>query len=215
MKKMITVLFVGFTLITVCLIYLLRSGVSLRTAPLIKPSVIQGDLRVVARAVLLRMSREFQDAHYVNWGILPETEESMRLMRYFKEEHENIFKRPVHSIENAETASINELRECPKPCWLMLPETKANELGPNAFVEEKIRPLNEPYFNLTYIPFSPVGDVPESCTSQKRLTLECLKLVSIHEAQRKMEKGRRYFFMRKYIDKDHFLFVQTNGSQRE
>ncbi len=206
MKKIVLILSIAFLLISACMIYLVKVGVSLRSAPIIDVSVISPDLHNIADGVVFRLSPEFQSAHYVIWGFLPQSEDSQKVLELLKAEYEKIFHTPVHLLEDAETASPEEIRSCAKPCWLLLPNKKANELTLNDFIDLKVRPLGLDYFNITWVPFSKVEDVPPYCIEEKRLTLGCLKALAIQEAAKKMKHGHQYFFMKKYNDKDFFLF---------
>ncbi|HEY8271505.1 MAG TPA: hypothetical protein VIG33_11505 [Pseudobdellovibrionaceae bacterium] len=208
MKKITILLCLAFILISACMLYLVKVGVSLRSAPLIAASVISPDRQNIAEGVVFRLSPEFQNAHYVLWGFLPLSPESQKIFELLKAEYEKIFRQPVHVLANAETASAEEIRTCEKPCWLLLPMDKANELTPNELINLKIRPLGENYFNVTWVPFAKREQVSSHCMAEKRLTLECLRTLAIEESQKKMKPGAQYFFMKKYNEKDFFLFFQ-------
>lgn len=180
----------------------------MRSAPIIRPSEISEDRYNIAHGIIYRLSPEFQDSHYVLWGFLPQSSESQRIFAHFRTEYERVFQHPVHLYENAETASLEDLLACEKPCWLLLPQEKAHELTKNNFITEKIQPLGRPFISVTWLPFSKLEEVPEYCVREKRLTLECLKVLGIHESQRKMKPGHQYFFLKKYNERDFFLFFQ-------
>jgi hypothetical protein len=170
--------------------------------------VISPDRQNIAAGIVFRLSPEFQNAHYVLWGFLPQSGESWKVFELIKAEYEKILQRNVNLLANAETASLEEIRSCEKPCWLLLPKEKANELTSNEFIDRKVRPLGQGYFNVTWVPFSKPEDVPQYCIEEKRLTLECLRVLAIQESQKKMHPGNQYFFMKKYNEKDFFLFFQ-------
>ncbi len=213
MKKVMAALALSLLIISACIFYLLRTGISLRPAPLIMPSVMSEDQSHVASAIVHRLFQEFQDSHYVLWGVLPETEDSVRILNLAVQEYEKTFHLSVNFIRDAETASEEYLRACKKPCWLLISNKKANQLDlkPEAgsFIESHLRPLNLPFFTLTFIPFQKNTVVTDECNNQKRLSLDCLVSVSVREAIRKMkDPSKRYFFMNKYNEIDYFLFLQ-------
>lgn len=208
MKKITLLLAIALVVISGCMIYLLMTGVSLRSAPLIRPSPITHEGRDISYGVVARLAPEFQNADYILWGVLPLTEESNKVVNLIKEEYEKVFKKAVHIVADAELATDEQLRSCEAPCWLFLPKSKAHELSPNEFITNKIIPTQKTYFTLSWISFSKVQEVPEHCLHEKRLDLECLTVLAVYEAQRKIKDGSRYFFMKKYNATDFFLFIQ-------
>jgi hypothetical protein len=90
-----------------------------------------------------------------------------------------------------------------------MPQDKANTLTPNAWIDEKIVPTQKNYLTLTVMPFNGDEMVSDFCDQQKRQTLECITPVSVREIHRKMKDPKQlYFFLRKYNERDFFLFVQ-------
>lgn len=209
MKKLFAILGLVAIIITVCMIYLVRKGVSLRSEPLIRPTVISADQRNIASHTVLRIFPELQNVDYILWGVLPESPDNQLLMTHFVEEYYKKLLAPPHVIQNGLEASAEEFEKCARPCWIKMPHNGANELTPNAFVTEKIKPLNRHYITVTVMPFTGDEVVPEYCDQQKRVTLECITPVSVREIHRKMKDPKQlYFFLRKYNDRDFFLFVQ-------
>ena len=145
MKKMVAIFILVFIVISACMLYLLRSGVGLRSAPLIKPTIIDTDNRKVAAHTVKRLFPEMQQAHYILWGVQPETEDSQLLLTYFLDEYQKTFHTPARILKNAETLSLQEISQCEKPCWLLISKNLANELTPNTFIEEKIAPLKKEF----------------------------------------------------------------------
>ncbi len=210
MKKIVALLGLAFLIISACLIYLVKSGVGLRSAPIIRPSILLEDGQNMSLGVVARLAPDFQTADYLLLGFLPETADSQKFLEMLKSEYEMLYKKSVQILPNAIEAKPEDIQACIAPCWLLLPNTMANELSNNEWIQKLIRPLNRNYFSITWIPFSTGGEVTDACVQQKRLTLDCLKMLSVHEAKRKMkETEKRYFFMRKYLDRDYFLFVEN------
>jgi hypothetical protein len=209
MKKITVILTLSFILISACMVYLIVSGISLRSASLISPSVMSPDRHSIAKGLVIRLFPDLQNARYVLWGTLPETEESQKVLGFFIEEYAQAFQAPMHILRNAETATSEELQACEKPCLLMLPTANANELSTNEFIEKKIRPLTRDYFNITWVPFYNIELVPDICEQQKRLSMDCLIPLSVRDVKKKIkDPNQLYFFLRKYNDRDYFLFVQ-------
>ncbi|MNT70179.1 hypothetical protein D3C72_2085370 [compost metagenome] len=53
----------------------------------------------------------------------------------------------------------------------------------------------------------------QECDAQQRLHLDCLVPVSIREVQKKIkDPSKLHFFLRKYNERDYFLFVQKEVS---
>lgn len=210
MKKIGFLLGGAFVLITVCMLYLVRKGISLRTAPLIKPTEISADRHNIGEHLVLRLFPELQSNDVILWGVLPETPESQNLLKVAAADYEKTFKTPVHIISNAATASSEDIKNCGKPCWILLDKDKANELTPNEFITQNIQPLNRPYITLTLVNFTGTEEVTQACEDQHRLHLDCLVQLSVRDAKKKMkDPNKLYFFLRKYNDRDYFLFTQT------
>lgn len=209
MKKIIGIFTLVFLIISGCMIYLVKKGVSLRTEPLIKPTAIAADQRNIATHVVLRLFPEMQSTHYILWGILPQNEDNQLLLTHFMEEYYKAFHTPVSIIQNGESATNQEIANCKKPCWILLPATSANELSPNKYINEKIQPLGESFFNMTIAPFNGTESVPDFCETQQRISWDCITPLSLRESFRKIKKtDAKYFFLRKYNERDFFLFIQ-------
>jgi hypothetical protein len=59
------------------------------------------------------------------------------------------------------------------------------------------------------VPFYNNELVPDLCENQKRLTIDCLIPLSVRDVKKKIKDPTQlYFFLRKYNDRDYFLFVQ-------
>lgn len=209
MKVITSIITIAVIIITVGVLYIIKSGVSIRTAPIIKPSVISANFNNVPEGLFLRLFPDFQQSHYVLFGIPQNSSEVQQTLLILKHRYEQEFKSQVHFIFDGLNASADEIRNCLKPCWIYLPENSAHGLATNEWLNQKIIPLNKIFFSLTWVYFSRTASVPEHCLSEKRLDFDCLKTVSVNEVIRKMKDSQsRYFFVRKYLDNDYFLFVE-------
>ena len=209
MNRILSAIALSLLLISACIFYLVRSGISLRAAPIIQPSVMDVEGDNVAKGLNVRLFQELQTSRYVIWGVLPETAESARLISKAAEEYEKIFHKPVQFIRDAEGASAEYLRACAKPCWLTVASARANQLSPNTFIKDSILSLAEPFFTITIVPFTPDAEVPDGCDGEKRLTLRCFVPISIRSVRRKIkDPEKRHFFLNRYYENDYFLFIQ-------
>lgn len=209
MKRLIALISLGFLIISVCMVYLVKNGISLRPATLIKPSVAEKDLKNVAQGLLVRMYPEFEKSHYIVWGIAPGAETS-QLLGMIQQDYEKMFHLNVHVLGGAETLSFEQIKDCAKPCWLLTTPEHANELNENSFITKTVRTQGHPYANVSMLSFALNEKAPEHCLREKRLTLPCLKSLSAQAAQRKIKTPERYFFLKKYNNNDFFLFLQES-----
>lgn len=210
MKTIVTILSIGLFLISLGIVYIYKSGVSIRTAPIIRPSIVSEDFHNVPQGLFVRLFPDLQQTHYILWGVSQNSNEVQVTLSMMKELYKREFKTPVSFIYDGLNSSREEVQNCLKPCWILFPENHVNELSPNTWIQTHLLPLNRNYFSLTWIPFERPTQVPEYCVKEKRLDLDCLKVVSIQEVSRKMkDSGKRYFFLRKYLDRDYFLFVES------
>lgn len=210
MKKVSWLIGLGLVIIAGCMLYLLRHGVSLRSAPLIQPSAADPDLKNVAVSVAQRLHQPFEEAHYTVIGILPETEESGHILRMMADEYEKMFRRPVRLLEKNAALTPELLRACESPCWILTGRDEAHALGENTFLTRELAPLERNYFTLSFVDFTGDEAVSEECDRQRRLDFGCLVPVAVREVRRRMKSPlRRYFFLRQYNDRDYFLFLQA------
>lgn len=209
MKAIFSILAICFVLITATIVFIIRSGVSIRTAPIIKPSIISPDFNNVFQGISLRLFPDFQQAEFVLWGIPESSLEAQNTLSQLQKKVEAEMGTSISILRNGLTATQQDIQNCARPCWVLLPEDSAHELTANMWVNENLRPSGSTYFTITWVQFNRTSTVPEYCTKEKRLDLECLKKVSIQEVSRKIKApDRRYFFMRKYLDRDYFLFIE-------
>lgn len=195
--------------ITACIIYLLKAGVSLHPAPYIKPSAISDDFHNVPKGIFIRLFPDLQKSHYLLWGVTLSTPEEQKTFDLVKDRYEQEFKTTVNLISNPFEVDPEVVKGCAKPCWIIFPEEQAHELAPNAWVQKNITPLEREYISITWIDFIRGQPVPENCLVMKFLDFNCIKTVAVNAVARKMKvKDQRYFFMQKYQDHDFFLFVE-------
>lgn len=209
MKVIYWILGICLVIVSACVLYLVKTGIVMRAAPYIKPTNIESDPAIIGEHLYMRLFPDFQSARYVLWGVHPESEEVQITLSKIRELYEKQFRTTINMI-NAETATEQDVANCQTPCWVFFAPEKAHSLVPNEFVHEKIEKVTPMYFSITWVDFKNPEPVPQNCIDQKFLDLHCLKLVSLEDAQRRFkDHGQRYFFLRKYLDHDYFLFVRT------
>lgn len=209
MKTITALIGFAFLLITACILYLVKEGVSLRSAPIIKPSVISQDFHNVPDGIFIRLFPDLQKSHFLVWGVSQNNQEVQKTLSIMKELYEKEFRTDVHFIYQGEDITPSDLQKCPKPCWILVPENKGSALGPRSWLLDQVLALDPDFISISWVPFQRDVQVPESCVQEKRLDLDCLKVLSVQEVAKKFkEKNQRYFLMRKYMDHDYFLFIE-------
>lgn len=203
-----TVFCVGASII---LLKITRDGASIRSAPIIGPSPQGEEYKNVGPAVVTRLFPDFQMSHYVVIGSPKSLTAGPQIINDIKIAYEKQFQKNVNLIADNEDLSEKALEECSSPCWILTTESQANELvADNKIIQALNKMKNINHFHLTLIPFSSVPEPSQECVSELRLSLKCLIPLSIHEVRKKFkDPAVSYFFMRKYQDRDYFLFIQT------
>lgn len=213
MKKTVTLLAIAILIVTGCVVYLLINGIGLRSAALIRPSIISAQYQNIPHSLVYRLFQEFQNADYVIWGLSEDEKLNQHLIKEIQLEYEKLFKKTVsviHMTEKTANSFTSLVQSCHRPCWIFTPFDKANQLSKNSFVELNATIFSNNYFTLTLIKYDRNMIVNERCENQKRLDLECLTSLSIREVRRKLKlEDEKYFFLRKYNDSDYFLFIEN------
>ena len=204
MKKIFWLFGVAFLLITFCIVYLIKTGVSLRSAPYIKPTVIQKD--IIGEHVHLRLFSDWKNVDYVFWQYDPtsphfQLEESTRLQILDLLKNQTQIEMSV-----APSDQPLDLQNCKKPCWVNT--AVAHQLSPNPQIPDFI--LKQNFITFSWLYFDRLIEVSEKCVELKRLTLDCITPLVIHQNRKKMKiKDAKYFLMNKYLDQDYFIFVEN------
>jgi hypothetical protein len=198
-------------LIAGCMIYLFKSGISVRSQTLIRPSELHGDMRPVAQAVFYRLFPEFQDRDVFVIGVDQPSERVKAFIEDLRVESETFHKNKIEVFddENLLTAK-SRLMTCSKDCWVLTETQSTSDIAPMPSVMQLAGIDERNRFTLSIFEFDSYDEklIPD-CEKQKLLTLECLKNLSIKEAQHKMrDKDKKYFFLKQYLERDYFLFLQ-------
>lgn len=193
------------------LVKLTHDGVSIRSAPIISPSPQGAELKNVAPSVMNRLFPDFQMSSYVVIGLPADLKAGPQIVSDLKLDYEKQFNRVVNLLSDDGELTREKISQCQMPCWILTSETKANELTEENKIPKTLDQMGGPkHFHLTLIPFQDVPEPSQDCIAEKRLSLKCLIPLSIHEVRKKFkDPSIAYFFMRKYQDRDYFLFIQT------
>lgn len=198
----------AITIITACMIYLLKKGVSLRLAPVIGPTLISVGPTEMARSIVVRLTPQFQGSHYMILGLISENTLQKEVLEEIKKEIHKDFGQ-VPEVLNSADATLEQIQNCQKPCWILVTQAQANELEPNNFIERAIKPTGRRYFNLSFLNFSRELEVAESCNNEQRVTFDCLVPLAVRESKKKMKSNDQYYFVRSYNENDYFVFFEN------
>ena len=208
MKTIVAILSSAFVIIAICMLILVKTGVSLRTAPIIKQSLLADDELNITTGIVLRLYPDFQQAEVVIWNIDQNSALVQKNLGLLKNRLEKEFKKSITVLYNGEEIQKTDIEICPKPCWIYFKPDSVHEFSKNSWIES-LKSITPHFFTISWNSF--MRDMPftDECLQEQRLTLECVKEVSVNEVRRKLKKEGRYFFMRKYLDYDYFLFVEA------
>ncbi len=193
------------------MIKLTYDGVSIRSAPIISPSPQGDEYKNVASSVVNRLFPDFQTANYVLIGYPTDLKAGSQIVNDLKVGYEKQFQKPVSLLLDDGSLIVEKISRCQSPCWILTSETKANELSIENKIPQMLTQIPDgKHFHITLIPFQNIPETSDECIAEKRLSLECLIPLSIHQVRKKFkDANEKYFFMRKYQDRDYFLFIQT------
>ncbi len=199
------------------LIMLTRDGIAIRSAPIIAPSPQGVDYKNVAKSIVNRLFPDFQMSNYVVIGSPADLKMGPQIINDLKINFEEQIQKKVTLLADDGYLTPETIAKCPQPCWILTSEIHANELsGLNILPQILDKMENTNHFHITLIPFSSVPTPSEACIAEKRLSLQCLIPLSIHEVSKKFKDSAiSYFFMRKYQDRDYFLFLQTGEGSKK
>lgn len=203
-KKLIVVLVAAFSIITACMIYLIKAGVSLRLGRVIEPTPMSLSNTEISRAIISRLMPVFQPSKFVLFGIDKEDEKVRMLVQSLEVE----FKSAFGSQPQIVTSDSAEFSNCKKPCWIMSSPGDSTHLQKSELIE-MLQRTGESYFTLSVLRFDRDTVVPKHCEVEKRITIDCVTPLAVREARRKIKQDSPYFFMRNYNEKDYFLFLEN------
>lgn len=210
MKKIYLVFGAALVIITLCMVFLAVKGISLRSEPIIKPSVVDAQYQNITYAVIHRLFPEFQKTDYVVWGINPDVQtEEGTLFQLLQKAHQAQMGVKPQWIHWTEQTSVDELKKCVKPCWITMEKEQANSLKKNDSLNKIQSVLGLNYFSVTFLEFDRAVMVPAVCETEQRLDFSCLQSIAVREVRKYFKRNDiRYFFSRAYNEIDYFLFIE-------
>lgn len=198
---------------TVIMLKLTLDGVSIRSAPIISPSPQGTEYKNVASSVVNRLFPDFQMADVVLIGSPTDLKSGPQIIDDLKSNYIKQFRKAVTLLADDGNLTEEMISQCEKPCWILTSDARANELSEYNAIPQILNSMkNVRHFHITLISFFGVPEPTPDCIAEKRLSLQCLIPLSIHEVRKKFkDPSVDYFFMRKYQDRDYFLFIQSSG----
>lgn len=205
MKLVNALLVACLVIISAVIIYLVIDGTALRSAGVIKPTVLDSENKLLPKSVALRLFPEFQSSPNTVWLASPQLQPNLASIVASIHNYYTTLKAPsmpelVLIGANTETSEITNSQN--SKWWVfesdnavVLKNIHANEIKPNVIY------VNE---------FKRDEVVPEVCETEKMLSRECLKVVAVREVKKKFKTEQRYFFMRRYNDHEFYLFIEQN-----
>lgn len=204
MKKLIVVLIAAFSIITACLIYLIKEGISLRLGRVIEPTLISVGEAEMARSLVSRLTPILQHSKYIVFGIDKEDPQTQTLLEKLESEFKKDFKQSPQIV----SANSAFLAQCQAPCWIMTVPGESTHLQPSDLLG-KLEKLGTNYFTVSILRFDRDIEVPEHCEKEKRISIDCVTPLAVREARRKFKEDSPYFFVRNYNEQDYFLFLEN------
>lgn len=165
----------------------------------------------VSQVVFYRLFPEFQDKELLVIGTDKPSDKAKLFIANLKKQVETNNKISIKTYDDTNLLSAQgELQSCKQTCWIFTEARSTSDIAPMPSVLQLAGLEEKKRFTLTIIEFDQQDPlVLQQCEKQKRLTLECLKNLSIKEAQHKMrEPNKKYFFLKQYLERDFFLFIQ-------
>lgn len=200
MKSIFWIFATVFLIISAAMIWIVKSGVTIRMQPLIKPTVVGENLYPMARHLFLRMFPDFQQTDFVLWSLDTSSSEAELFLSQMVQEYESQLK-SVRYFDEAK----NPIESCPSPCWAVSStQEKLSEW------KQKLTNSGKKWISISWKSYSNVESVSEECLTQKVLSQNCLLPVAVNDVKKKLKDPKaRYFFLKKYLDSDFYLFVKT------
>ena len=154
----------------------------------------------MARHLYLRLFPEFQQIDYVLWNF--ENKSGETDLFYFQISNE--FEAQLKKI-NFFTDFKLPLENCPAPCWAVV--SSDSDL---AEWKTQLGQSNKKWMVIHWKSYEEAATVPERCLDQKILSEECIKPVAVNDVKKRLkDPSQRYFFLKKYLDRDFYLFVKA------
>lgn len=198
MKTVLAILGAAILVSSGVMVYLVKKGAALRPAGVIAPSEIGTKSDLIAQAVGLRLFPDFQTAKNVVWYLDIADEPFVNIPESTLANYQTNFKPELFDLRKNPQAS------CVENCWYI---QAANTALPET-IQQKIK--TEPTLEIFVEYFNRDEQVPEVCENEKTLEEKCVRPVSVREIRKKLKNPAPYFFMRRYLDSQFYLFIEKS-----
>lgn len=198
MKIVISLLAAAVLIGSGVMLYLVKQGAALRPAGVIAPTEIGTTPELIAKSIALRLFPDFQTAKNVIWYMDVEAGPYVNIPESVLSHYQTNSKPSFFDLRKAPQTN------CSENCWYV----QALNTPLPAELAQKIK--TEPSIEIYVQYFDRSEEVSELCEAEKILELKCVRPVSVREVRRKMKTPAPYFFMRRYLDSQFYLFIEKS-----
>jgi hypothetical protein len=203
-KKIYWIFGIVFLIISLAMVAIVKRGVTLKLQPLIKPTQMEINLEPMARHLFLRLFPDFQQAEYVIWNFESETKDT----KLFYSQISSRFESEMKKI-NFFDPNSSLLEDCLAPCWMT-----STSLSQLTELKQKFAGTDKKWIVIHWKSYHAVEDVSEVCLNQKVLSEDCIRPVAVNDVKKRLKDPKaRYFFLKKYLDRDFYLFVKSLANE--
>lgn len=196
MKTVFAILGAAILISSGVMIYLVKKGAALRPAGVIAPSEIGINPDLIGNSVAVRLFPDFQTAKNVVWYLDVTEDVYTRIPESTLANYQTNFKPSFFDLRKGPEAS------CVENCWYV---QSANAPLSEA-VLQKIK--TEPTVEIFVQYFDRDETVPETCEGEKTLEVNCVRPVSVRDVRKKLKMPAPYFFMKRYLNSQFYLFIE-------
>lgn len=200
MKFVFAILGAAILISSGVMVFLVKKGAALRPAGVIAPSEIGTKADLIGQSVGLRLFPEFQTVKNVIWYLDIAEEPYARIPESTLANYQTNHKPELYDLRKDSQASC----ATEKSCWYV---QSAHVPLPEVVVQ-KIKA--EPSIEIFIQYFDRGEEVPEVCENEKTLEFKCVRPVSVREVRKKLKTPAPYFFMRRYLDSQFYLFIENS-----
>ena len=198
MKIVFAILGAAILISSGVMVFLVKKGAALRPAGVIKPAEIGTKPDLIGQSVALRLFPDFQTAKNVVWYLDISDEPFVNLPESTLANYQTNFKPELFDLRQNVQAS------CIANCWYI--QTAHVPLPDELLKKIKAEPSVEIFVQY----FDRDEEVPEICENEKTLEVKCVRPVSVREIRKKLKAPAPYFFMRRYLDSQFYLFIEKS-----
>lgn len=196
MKTVFLILSLAILMSSGVMFFLVKKGAALRPAGVIAPAEIAAKPELVAESIALRLFPEFQKVKNVIWHFDIQDKPFSEIAEMTLQKYQTIPKPELIDLRK------NPEAKCETNCWYI----QSLNQPINSYVVDKIE--NAPSLEIYVQSFERDEEVTVFCENEKILEFKCIRPISIRQVKKKFKKSRPYFFMRRYMDSQFYLFIE-------